>query len=60
MVAIHSRGDAGGRKIEMRDVRGQMNGSSAEASSLTRALYAAKYGGPGFDYILNIILDYVS
>ena len=43
MVAIHSRGDAGGRQIEMRgagDVSGADEGSSRDGPSLRTRVYA--------------------
>jgi hypothetical protein len=43
MVAIHSRGDAGGRETEMRDagdVREQMKGRVAPGRACEHAFYA--------------------
>jgi hypothetical protein len=61
MVAIHSRGDAGGRQIEMRGAGGCLGadeGSSRDGSSLpTRVLCRPKQSDL-FGYILNLTVDY--
>jgi hypothetical protein len=49
MVAIHSRGDAGGRETEMRDagdVREQMKGRVAPGRACERAFYADQQRRP--------------
>jgi hypothetical protein len=60
MVAIHSRGDAGGRETEMRDagdVREQMKGRVAPGRACERAFYADQQSDR-IGYILTLSIDY--
>jgi hypothetical protein len=60
MVAIHSRGDAGGRQIEMKgagDVREQMRVESRRVVAANARFMQTKQSDR-IDYILNLPIDY--